>query len=300
MKIMATRLMPNGPNPLVKNPKHDAFAEQLGKEMMEISAQGEKFTTVDTYAKYLYVMDRKKYERLKFVVSCYFSLEQLVNKKLDNRYLVWLTSILERQVFPENVKIISWNYDFQIQLTASIFRKETLSHSGTVSVQGPPFVEYFPAIGHDIVFEPNHISLLHLNGIAGFYKDAVLNRHVFLESEENDSENYLEHFYKYENHNALYFAWERTEHREKTIQALEAMLKDVTIVVVIGYSFPFFNREMDSEVYRVLSQQAKLRKIYFQDPNRDGKFMRQQLGFSEQIPIEHIKDVDALNIPYEL
>ena len=47
---------------------------------------------------------------------------------------------------------------------------------------------------------------------------------------------------------------------------LYAKISDARILVIIGYTFPFFNREIDREIF---SNMPNLEKIYVQDPNAD-------------------------------
>jgi len=89
--------------------------------------------------------------------------------------------------------------------------------------------------------------------------------------------------------------------------------------VVIGYSFPFYNRETDNMIFETIK--PSLQKIYFQDPkpNNNGEFLRKRYGLSKEavtiyedepkftpvgtrpgIDIEHITDTDQFYIPIEV
>lgn len=280
------------------------FFKSIAEKLDWLATECENFGTIDTYAKYLYITDRERYELLKFTLSCYFPYEQITNGKLDKRYTVWLTSILDRLVFPSNVKIVSWNYDFQLQLTArKLFEKNAESvavSNGGVAKRSPAFIEYYPSIGRDLP-NYNHLSLLHLNGIAGFYKNDDIHKHVFLNDMHDtvDRYKYFEPLIQNDVYSRLNFAWEK-ETKAKNEEILKIMLKDVSILVVIGYSFPFFNREMDSSIFEILQNQGNLKKIYFQDPVRDGQFLRSQFELREGLKIEHIQETNALYIPYEM
>ena len=71
------------------------------------------------------------------------------------------------------------------------------------------------------------------------------------------------------------------------------------IMVVIGYSFPFFNREVDKQVLNALKQQPSFRKIYFQNPVLSGEQLKAQFELDDTIGIVHVKDVDNFYIPFE-
>jgi len=70
-------------------------------------------------------------------------------------------------------------------------------------------------------------------------------------------------------------------------------------LVIIGYSFPFFNREIDREIMGEINFE-KLKKIYFQDPFRDGEFLRGQFNIPDNVEIKNIKEPDQFHIPFEM
>ena len=78
------------------------------------------------------------------------------------------------------------------------------------------------------------------------------------------------------------------------------MVDRTTIVVVIGYSFPFFNREIDKQIFEKLNHpESGIKKIYYQDSVLDGKQLIAQFGLRSSIDIVHIKNTDNFHIPFE-
>jgi hypothetical protein len=74
-------------------------------------------------------------QQLKLTISKYFAIKQMVKNARDNRYLPWLVSIMNRRIFPDNVKIISWNYDFQVELAmGQIGQLEDINYAANVSL----------------------------------------------------------------------------------------------------------------------------------------------------------------------
>ena len=61
----------------------------------------------------------------------------------------------------------------------------------------------------------------------------------------------------------LSFAWENEGSNYSVVQDSIEAVKDCEVLVVIGYSFPFFNREIDRQIFKGM---LKLKKIYIQDP----------------------------------
>ena len=59
----------------------------------------------------------------------------------------------------------------------------------------------------------------------------------------------------------LYFSWENPSFLQQS--NLREFLKPIEVLVIIGYSFPFFNRKSDSKIFQYLQN---LKKIYIQNP----------------------------------
>ena len=73
------------------------------------------------------------------------------------------------------------------------------------------------------------------------------------------------------------------------------------IVVVIGYSFPFFNRQVDRLLFNNMDY---LRKIYIQDPN-SGRIKQSLLSvlpnyMIDNVAIESVTDTSQFFLPPEL
>lgn len=102
----------------------------------------------------------------------------------------------------------------------------------------------------------------------------------------------------------LSFAWEE-EHRGFAYDEIVSMslqeTADTEILIVIGYSFPFFNREIDREIIRNMTQ---LKKVYFQAPDPDANILKERfLSVREDIPDNNLItrfDVGQFLLPNEL
>lgn len=100
-------------------------------------------------------------------------------------------------------------------------------------------------------------------------------------------------------HKLLHFAWENSVYHKSLMQHVKNMIYDTTIVVVIGYSFPFFNRQIDKEIFDILKANKIFRKIYYQDPVLNGQHLRAQFDIPPHIDIQHINKVDNFYVPFE-
>lgn len=292
---------------------YKGFVESLAKDLIWLADNSDKFGTPDTFAKFLYLQKRDELKRLKHALSFYFTVEQFINNKFDDRALSFLTTVMQTgNIFPTNIKILNWNYDFQMQLAGEVFRREEF-HYGGAWVHSPPLIGYYPSLGIEMNVNYNQldlrdVSMVHLNGIAGFYfyeqTGAILNN--FLNQKPKDINELIEKIRtdSEHKHNLLTFAWEKeTEaayYMRKRLPLAKAIIADTDILVVIGYSFPFFNRDIDKEIFEALKASPKFKKILFQDPFKTGDFLRNQFSLSDDIEIKHITEKDNYYVPIEL
>lgn len=292
---------------------YQEYINNLILDLNWLAENSDKFGTTDTFAKFLYLQKRQELPRLKKTLSFYFSYEQFINKKIDERALIFLTSVMQiGNIFPTNIKILTWNYDFQIQIAAENFRKERfVINKGTV--HSPPLINYYPSLGYEMnvnhdINESESFSLVHLNGIAGFYFDEKRNciLNSFYDSTPKDLTELIDKEIKDENkkQKLLTFAWETETNssyflRKKT-NISKKIVDETDVLVIIGYSFPFFNRQIDKEIFASLLEKGKLKKIYYQDPYRSGSFLKKQFNLSDTIEIIDIKEVENYFIPNEL
>jgi hypothetical protein len=268
-----------------------------------------EFGTPDLYAKFLLEkQDYDNYELLCHLVSKYFTFVQqdakhsFSDSEFDIRALNFLTMISSDSKIPSTIKVISWNYDTQLEIAAKKLSRKKSNE----------FIQGFSSWPNELNNSKEQF-LVHLNGVSGHYyseKDFV---------SKNDKKNNLIDFTK---RPLISFAWEEDESFEKitfTKTRLEIAKKTVAetiILVVIGYSFPFFNRQMDNEIFKAMkNNQAEysLKKIYFQDPSNNGDFLKQRfpeiifhrngygrLTKEERVEIIHISDCEQYYIPIEI
>ena len=262
--------------------------------LKEIADKCVEFGTPDLYAKYLLeIGDDSSYHQLKTLLSIYFSHIQEIEQKFDYRALSFLTTISENKRIPKNIKLISWNYDSQIEIAAK--RLRPLKSNVSNKIKG---FTCWPNTREGEERNSGQPFLLHLNGVAGA---------VYSERDFYEPINQHHDFAPYENkEHLLSFAWEDETTSEKRIFTSQRLsvaceiAKETDILVVIGYSFPFFNRKLDKEIIKAMK--GTLKKIYFQDPYSNGSQLRGQFDLSDMASdnIEHISQVDNYHIPFEL
>ncbi len=287
----------------------EVFWTSYCNELKRLAKASSEFGTIDTLAKHYYLTDTAKFEKLKRYISVYFVLEQIYFKKSDKRYLIFLTTIMDSISFPRNLKILNWNYDFQFELAASSFIKDNgATFNKTGIVREGTLINYVPDSGIFNRLEDNdNIDLLHLNGTAGFFKDLeqdyVFSSFHHMEKDIKSNGKLLlnlRSFIEEGKYPTLFtFAWEGRTDDYDNLDYARIMAENTNYLVIIGYSFPFFNRIIDKIVFDSIISSGTLSKIYFQSPNLDGEFLRSQFNIPREILIKHIPDTNNFFIPTE-
>jgi hypothetical protein len=92
------------------------------------------------------------------------------------------------------------------------------------------------------------------------------------------------------------FAWESQP--EILFRNIGSLLGEATIVILIGYSFPFFNREIDQEI---LNRMTSVRKMYIQLPEANhSEIEERMLALRPDLPQRtYLKDISQFYIPFD-
>lgn len=244
------------------------YKNHLLESLRWLKDECEKHASIDTLAKKLYLKDRTHPNliRLKFATSAFFMLEQL--KKLDSRYDSFLASILinDFQDFPKQVRIISWNYDNQFEMTYANYTDDhnLSNNSASLNIHSKfqnkkSFREGFGIfkLNGTVGYQTNEnleYGIEYLTGSSSFKPDKASIKKII--------QAYTEGIYKHTIYSTLSFAWEEeTGSENNIIEKTKQATKDTTSLIIIGYSFPFFNRFIDRDI---LTNMSKLSRVYFQ------------------------------------
>ena len=277
--------------------------QDLLSDLKWLLKESKNHASIDTYAKKLYIKKKwKELKRLRLAISIFFTLEQ-IDKIPDKRYDGFFASIISDSIssLPSHINILNWNYDFQFELSFMSF-----ADLDTI----PQAQEYLRCIGkykNYFVMPTTNFEIFKLNGdislrsgnidsdtypiISNFNRP--LDWEVFKEI-VNVWDNRIKHGEDFCSN--ISFAWERSG--SALLDYAANRLQDTEILVVIGYSFPYFNREIDK---KLLSLMKTLRKVYFQAPDADDLEERFK-ALETRDGIELVKRFDKLQflIPNEL
>jgi hypothetical protein len=239
------------------------FQISLIDDLKWLRAESANYASVDTFAK-SFEITRKSHElrRLKVSLSAFFIIIQGL-KKVDDRYNAFFASIFkELHKQPEDIRILSWNYDSQFEIAFSEYSgdKRLSSNNDLLNIE-------------DKNSRFNSLDKLpfiyKINGTTDFKESSKRNNYSYIDNlkfDKKSHEAFVEQFSYARFYDGLSsnlsFAWENWPESNKSRDEIKSQLKEFTTLVIIGYSFPFFNREVDRGIFSGLKN---LSKIYVQD-----------------------------------
>ncbi len=208
---------------------------------------------------------------------------------IDQRYDSFIAAIAEKQdqrmQLKGNVKVVTWNYDIQMELSLKRYLNKKI-HVLKEEFQIFPNHNSF-ALGQGDLINQSKFGMIKLNGNAFWDNPSTtgeeLKKTLFDEYFEDkapvkvlghllyqlnwlhaNNDKLIDEAVKYFN-----FAWESdltfTEKYEgyanNMVEAFKIAM-EAEVLVIIGYSFPIFNRLLDTQLF---NRMTKLRKVYIQD-----------------------------------
>lgn len=262
----------NSPNPFITESLFNDFLT----DFHFIITESKRHQSIDTYAKKLYITgDFSNLKKLKTILSSYFIIIQS-RGNADERYDSFFASILEdaNNLFPKDLKILSWNYDYQFEKAYSSYNQD--ARLNTILTQ----LKVYSKNTRLEYVDNENFGIFKLNGTAAFMLNKNENRvHGTIENimEGYNAKLIIEvlsnyaslHHLKETKQNlisTISFAWEDYRTGKFIVNKAIEFTENTDILVVIGYSFPFFNRKVDRDIIRAMK---KLKRVYFQAPDAE-------------------------------
>lgn len=317
--------------------KSSNLNEEESGQLVDMYKNIQQHYTIDTYAKKLFLKGKsaeKELFRLYNFMGAYFIYEQLrkmnedivssylfemsinysreedkrrmynsVIDSLDYRYDSFFATLLKQDIngnifLPENINIVSWNYDSQLEISFMNF----IDGSGLDDIQKK--LNVFPNPSDTDLKAGS--SVVKINGTAGFYSEAKKYGDLFdfrshtLDQESMDAlkEIIFQSRHKYKN--TIYFAWNEDTTTIKARDYARHIISNTDILVVIGYSFPYFNRNIDRGIFKALEGRGST--IYIQTKEDSfqsikNRAMGASSSFFSAIPFT---ELDQFLIPNEI
>lgn len=299
----------------------DSGRRIFSENLTEFALMSLTFGTIDTYAKKLFLTDPKRLEKFKAVLTTFFNLWQEADmialstvreqeryyfkdkkfQKIDQRYLGLLANFIEKSennlTLNQDVNFVTWNYDTQLERAISTFVDKSL-----ITVLENYNVYPFKSENQ------TKSQIIHLNGIAGVYKFVDKDDFRFLFSQKIEKENnlykrMLRFMSQVENSeismkDCFSYAWEQDEISKRGVEKSISIFEQTEVLIIIGYSFPTFNDEVDKKLMNALKQSKKLRMIYYQDPKASEELLYTRFGIVKE-KIKIVKDVTQFILPLD-
>lgn len=278
--------------------------DNLVNDLHELYIQSKQHATIDTYArKLLLTGQRNEFIRLEKLLSLYFIIEQTILPP-DSRYDAFFANILaDNGEMPEQINVISWNYDSQFEIAYAEYYDSSL----------------YIASKQQMTFT-NNAKIIKINGTASFeriketlpmFRKNILSKLNSLDERDKDLyiaikllELYVKTVSKHapENKTFLSFAFDKDNYpTEKVLERINKIMADTKALVIIGYTFPFFNRQVDRHILQSINSEAH---IYIQD--KDPERIKQNIeavlttNQKEKNHIVLLKNTEQFYLPPEL
>jgi len=279
--------------------------ELLNEDLSWMLSKESDHSTIDTFAKKLWIKeDYPNLHRLKIVFSFFLNVLQDI-RGVDKRYDYFLAALLENNgLFSSDVNIVSWNYDNQLELAYSEY--------GRVDYMNECASQLSLTLKNSrrSKISQGQFNFMKVNGSTSVYGEMGFRTYYFLPKVRytDRRQMWVEAINMYLNLSesdaslsALSFAWEQGGVDSEFLEEVSKTFMDTEVIVIIGYSFPFFNRLIDR---KILEKAGSLKKIYIQDKypeNIVDKLIETLPEFSiKKDQIRLIDRTEEFFIPHEL
>jgi hypothetical protein len=243
---------------------------QILNKLFHFAQKFETFGSPDIYAKHLFINNLiDDLKELKFYLSLFIQICEYLNRNgsPDQRYFEFVGQLCNNHSkMPSNVTTLSWNYDNQMELA----QKKYFNNK-----------EWGTSIAKESS-KSNELKVFKINGGAFFNENNTKKHLTTLLPQENSKMNMFvdlkQLFQKKDSlETGIMFSFEaESEVLSKITERLN--IDDEIYLTIIGYSFPVYNREIDSKILHKLIEKNFLKRIFIQDPNYL-EIQRKILGF---------------------
>lgn len=282
------------------------IVDLLNEDLTWMLSKENDHSTIDTYAKKLWIQeDYHNLNRLKIAFSFFLNVLQGI-RGVDKRYDYFLAALLEDNgLFSSDVNIVSWNYDNQLELAYSEYKR--VDYMNECASQ----LSLTLKNSRRSKITQGQFNFMKVNGSTSVYDEMGFRTYYFLPLVKyaDRSQMWCEAMNMYINLreseaslSALSFAWEQGGVDSEYFEEVSKTFTDTEVLVIIGYSFPFFNRLIDR---KILEKAVNLKKIYIQDTHPENIIdkIKESLPKNLQLPegsIQEIRNVEEFIVPHEL
>ncbi|MCD6013764.1 MAG: hypothetical protein K0Q79_3626 [Flavipsychrobacter sp.] len=306
-----------------KTDRNNELMEQFEiarKDMVALQEGCEGHLSIDTYLRKLFLSardksDLHKYHQAKSSIVLFFELYRYYSKTIDKRYDAFLAALLKEGdlTMPDSMNIVSWNYDYEIERAYKNYDNRLLDIDQAFNVLNISYKN-----SRHCGDLRNKFGIVKINGTIGYhnqeyYQKIGLGARINSEIVEYEQQgqhlfpiiqNYIELTYNNPWMPSISFAWDQDSGERKIMENLKHAVEETELLIVIGYSFPYFNREIDRMLFNnLVTMKRKGYKIIVQDPYNAESIIENIMGLNNTIRSSsfNIKlDKKQFYIPHEL
>lgn len=222
---------------------------------------------------------------------------------IDPRYEAFFAAIINEDCsIPENFNFISWNYDIQIEKTLHYYNS-TMPIKDVANLYNINYQNFKLTSYNSQILKLNGTGLFDLN-IPNVSSNKIIDHDdltseafdIIIDGLSDDTEGLKPIS------TLIKFAWENESEISNHHAIAAKKIAESDFVVVIGYSFPIFNRQVDIDLFKDFSVEYNDKKIIIQAPEGDVNQYIEQLesiksGLSKKAT--SITNLDQFYIPNE-
>lgn len=328
---------------------HFGTKDEYVRLLNSFAEKSRRFGTIDTYARSLFLQnDTAALLELKATLSTYFALNQVLPVQattgtnyekadvIDTRYMGWLAVLLDQKnAVNEHVKVLSWNYDLQVEYALMQYAKherlgdvfssdDIVVYPGSQSIASKSASTKSQASAQrsKVLGQPNPRRspfLIHLNGVAGAYpqRDGAWGTLDSGTNWEDQSHKVVAILKVYDEFlqaipkggtgltDTFTFAWEQAPQTKKAMSSATRHVMEADVLVIIGYSFPSFNRIIDRSLVAAFCTplaRTKEKRLVIQNPSLSEQTFRHMFDFqpAQQLKVQIETNLDQFYMPPEL
>lgn len=218
-------------------------------------------------------------------------------KTIDERYQNFIAKVVENRKLDPRINILSWNYDLQLEIALETNLGFNYPDLHKICTIFPHCTSSVSIQDHSNAIYNNPPQIVKLNGTAGLFLRSSEFYNIYLNQEEYfddlaptliDVHKEVKRYDKYNPY--LKFAWEEDDLSKQGIKYANEILKKTEVLIVIGYSFPDFNRIVDRQLFNSVSFES----IFLQLPQEHFA------GIKDKMKAVTIKANDAIHRNHEI
>lgn len=285
------------------NANQETVLDGLCTEILELADRATP--SIDVLARRYHLQGNDlELRRLKATLSAFFVIEQS-RQPPDPRYGYLFAFLADRDpegrlAMPTDLRVVSWNYDMQFEKS---FAELIPNYDLGKWRDSAKMLQIVPTGIESNEHYPDIFSIYKLNGTAGTrnsHETLIKTYDPIFYGQLDGFSNFLSltlGFYEKvtlgDDEPYLQFAWEDDNRRDNVLDLIERF-SPVRTVVVIGYSFPQFNRDLDRMVFDLLSPKEVVLQVAGDESVKDRLV---GIGVSPE-KIAAVHDKDQFHIPH--